>query len=69
MCFDWKLKLSRHYIAHFSLKCSREHYLMNSFYQMLQDPPCTCGKHYLFLLFIANRITVLNRMAGCPAKE
>ena len=49
VCFDWKLKLSRHYTAHFSLKGSREQYLMNSFYKMLQDPPCTCGKHYPFL--------------------
>lgn len=68
MCLNWQLKLPRHYIAHFIPKVFREHYLMNSFYQMQQDPPCTCGKHYLFLLFLANRIPILNSMAECLAK-
>lgn len=59
MCFDWKLKLSRHYIAHFSLKCSKgalpnEFFLSDAarspmhLWQTLSIPPLHCQQDSSF---------------------
>lgn len=69
MCFNWQLKLSRHYTAHFILKVFLRA-LPNEFFL---SGAARSSMHLWQTLSIpslpANGIPILNRMAACPAKE